>query len=376
MTIILKTNSQATASVGSIHGNTGPQDFVGMLDFARGQYFTVLDGTRTDYAADEAVSVARTGVAANYFDRDGVLRSAPANKPRFRFDHESDAYGLYVNRQSKNLLTDTPTDGSNVSFGASGVNTPITLSWEGSGDASLTSANLTLVGSYVSGRRKAKRYSKSVSTPFTATINLSGDTSFQQVEEYARQPTERLGFDQTVGSDTVTLGVPFRSLIGSAATIVARVVVPTRFSDDYSYGSGSGSIPLAVKTGQGQGGLYVTTNMNNLAGANDTIRRQADGESAGAGTTLTLINGVLRKEIVFGLGFAGSGADVGLISYGLSARATGFEPLSGFVSTHIGGASGINNYDNLMNAIYTHVVIYDRLLSKDELDLMATMWMN
>ena len=138
MTLILKSNVSAANSIGSIHGNDGPSDFVAMLDFARDEYYTLLNGTRTDYRLTDAVAVARTSVAP-YVLRDGVMRSAPAGTPRRHYLSSYDAEGVMVLQSRANIAASAAGGSIAIPSAQEGV----ILSYKG-GSAELSHANLTL----------------------------------------------------------------------------------------------------------------------------------------------------------------------------------------------------------------------------------------
>lgn len=372
MTIIFKSSARSTGSVGSVHGVTGPQDFVGMLDFARGEYYTIVNGVRTNVALASAVSVARTGDPVQWLDRDGLVRIANNDQPRFRFDVAKSNYGLFVGLARTNLLK-TGLHNEAVTIPAAQQGQQLVLSWEGDGELSIASASTTLVNSGSDGRRKMKRYSKSASTAIAATLTRVGNVTFPALEANALYPSERLALGQALTSDTVDLGAPFLGLLGPDMTIVLRTV----FADGLQMDGDILTVahPIAAKNGQGQGGLYTRTRTRVGSTAVESVVRYPDGGAMNSGIENVSFTSTNRREMVYGLGYKGYGTTESFISSGLFKSGDGFAAISPPNRIILGGETDAGtNASGRIGGLMTHAVIYNRHLNPAEFAVMSTMW--
>lgn len=371
MTLLLKSKNVSGASLGNVSGNSGPQDYVGLLDFSRGEYYTKLSGVRTDYDINEAVNVVRSGDPAIYFDRYGVEKVAQPNQPRFFFDKTEQSFGLYVGDSTGNKITDS-SDGALVTLTAAGTNTLMTLSWEGSGTASLSHANLTSEPAkpYSDGKKTIQLYERTVSSQFDATLSVTGDVSNLQFE-YRVPPSEKLPLNSEVGKDIVSLKQPFLSLVNGTGTVVVRVV-----HKDNNAAILDSHATVALRNNVGQGGLYAIARPNFSISSTMELKRVEDGGAVNSGSTAISFTTNARKAVVSIVGWNGYGDSVDMAYSGIFDQSnSGLGNLSPFQDVFIGGEPSFSTgFRSPINGIITHCVIYDRQLTHNELAAMSTMW--
>lgn len=370
MTLILKSSNIATGNVGSVHGDISAMDFRGMLDFSRGEYYTVTGGVRQDYGIGAAITDSRTS-AAPYYDADGVLRSAAPNVPRIHSTQGT--AGLLLTPARTNLLT-SGADGTVLVFGA--FSDPVILSFMGSGDATLNSANLTLSDTFRSSGRTTKVYARSVSTAFNATLSTTGSVSEVQAERApgALSSTPFMGYNTAIAIDTVSLSAPFTSLFaGGKGTIVVRsVYLPSGVNDSRAYE------PIGLRSASALGGLYHRVSASKSSIGTDNVYTANDGSALNGGTSRAQVTGNWRDSHVNGLAFSGYGDSAGVISRGQYAKATGLGAQFGEItSAYIGGepAHWSTGAGTRTCGIITHCIIYDRMLSDAEAQTAANQWL-
>ncbi|WP_126623127.1 hypothetical protein [Oceaniglobus ichthyenteri] len=366
MTLVLKSNNAASNSTGNVHGMSGPTDFVAMLDFSRDEYYTVLSGDRADYSLSNAVSVSRSSVAP-YALRDGVMRSASANIPRRHYLSSVDAEGLLVMNARQNLLS---------SGGAGGVSIPGATEWTilsyTGGSAELSHANLTLESTRIVDGRTVKAYSRSPTSTITATLSVSGATDLQvELASGGRCASPFMGYSATVAIESASLHAPFKDLLASGVgTVVVRsVALRGADADTRNF------TPVAVQTSSPLGGVAVTSSRTTGSSGTDNGAVYADGAAWNGSTDTASVTGNWRDSMVHAIGFDGFGDNFTVASFGQISKSTGNGAVFGApTAILIGGASAYASAPNRCCSIITHVVIYQRMLTDDELLIIANQW--
>lgn len=368
MTLILKTNTVVRNAVGNVHGNTGPSDFVAMLDFGRDEYFTMLGGVRKDYGIDDVISVSRTSYAP-YMSPDGIMRSAAPNKPRRHFLPGFDTAGLAVLRGRQNYLTGASANTVTVPAASEAV----ILSYSG-GLVSLDSASLTLAETVEKHGRTVKRYTRT-SGAITSDITISGGAKDIQVElaTDGAFASPFMGYATTVASETASLKSPFKGLLSSGTgTIVTRNIMLR----DVDTTSRPTTAMIAVQSEVPLGGAFLSSSRTTSGSGTDNLRSLPDGSTTSTTpTTRASANGNWKDSSVTVLGMEGHGDKLRMGTYGQYAEASDLGVLfSDPTEVFLGGTSYFGTNGRL-GGIITHVIIYDRLLRQDEILLMANQWM-
>lgn len=370
MTLLLKSKNVSGASLGNVSGNSGAQDYVGILDFSRGEYYTKIGGERVDYSLQDSISVSRSGDSLIYYDRQGVEQVSQPNTPSFLYDSAESAYGIFVGESRTNLID---TGGATATIPSANTATLMTLSWEGTGTVSLDSADLTSdpAFKYYDGKKTVQRYYRSRTDTITASVETVGNVSKIQLEDSV-SPSENLPFNSTVGRSLVKLGTPFLNLIGNDSTIIIRMVYREKINGGYN-----NSHAIAAKNNNGQGGFYLVARPVANTTATTGLLQIENGGAVNSGQYVVSFNGTARNAMVGGIGWAGMGAGGGAaVFYGLTKSDTtpdtSIDPVQ---DVFIGGDSGSSTVSGrAIEGIITHCLIYDRLLSDNELAVMSTMW--
>lgn len=383
MTLILRSNKIASANVGNVHGYNGPPDYVGMLDFNKQEYFTLLGGTRQDYSINSAISVERNSIA-EYTDALGVRYVAANNMPRLQYVPSLGLTGLFSESARRNYVPAplSPPATQVVPLVASSLGTLIVLSVWGSGDADLSDPVLTLLGILPIVGGKSKIYGKSTGAAFNPVLTTTGSVERVQVEG-SGSPTCGSSFVLTASpydrpSDVIKLKSPFVSLLQSGAgTIVAHYVGVDMLRTNYAAAIASGLL-YCRKTSDASGGVYMTssTPSNPLNNGTNSLVTLPSGSAPANGTPRVSLIGPWQKNQVNALGFNQSG-DFVMATYRQRAQslATGYIPsipdevgLNGAPGLVTGAGAGI------YAGVIPRVVIYNRKLTVDEMNLVAAAW--
>jgi len=369
MTLTLKSNVRSSGNVGNVHGNSGPADFVAMLDFGRDEYYRISGGARIDYALNDVVAVSRASVAP-YRLRDGVMRAVGANVPRRHYLADHDTEGLMVLQGRTNFAASA----SSGSVTIPGASEAVILSYR-SGSAALTAAELTLAQTTVSGGRTFKRYTRSTSSAISASLEVSGGAEDVQVElamggSFA---SPFAGYGGSVAMENVSLKSPIKGLLsGGTGTIVTRSIFMSDFDVD-----NRAFAPIAIQSAAPLGGaVLISSRPKGGGGGTDGVWTYPDTTTWGAGTGRFNVVGNWRASFVTALGISGRGNALKIASYGQVNSASGLGTLFGAPSEILlGGATPYANAPGRLGGIITHCIIYNRLLTDDELLLMANQWL-
>lgn len=367
MALVLRSNNRALNHLGEVNGFTGPSDYVAMLDFAGGSYFRMSGGSRVDMTIGEAINFTRAspGVVRR---PDMSLYTVPPNTPRISYNSAHGMSGLLIESALTNIIT-APVNGSSVSVPASSGF--VVLSFNG-GDASLSHANLTLVESYVAEGRTCKRYSRSSSSAFAATLSVAGASNIQAVVRANGEgyyPGNFLGYGGTQDADLAVLSPALVSLIaGGDYTIVMQVLMNAAGGNSLSYVE-----PIRVVSASPYGGAMVRSSRSTTSNGTDTASTAIDGAAATvAGATVrATLSGTWNDNAVFGLACQNNGDSVGIMSYGQYNKETALGAQSGPPSTvYLGGGARLLR----IGGAITRVAIYDRMLTDDEAWGVANAW--
>lgn len=181
MTTLIKSNNIAENTIGHVSGFQGPSDFIGFLDFNRGDYLTVENGKVIKHSLEDSVICTRSGVA-NSIDEDCNVTEVASDTPRITYNTRLNRYGLAGENNTTNLVAN-PSSPANqtISFANGSNNEPISLQVVGSGSARLTGSGVDDLGYSIQG--KPLVYRRIGSTSFDAQLEITGDVSFVQVEK-------------------------------------------------------------------------------------------------------------------------------------------------------------------------------------------------
>lgn len=360
MTILLKSDVIFTGSVGNLHGYKGPSDFRAMLDFSRENYFIKTGSVVTGYSISQAITLDRSS-GAEYVDRYGNFQSSLAGSPRIRLLPDVGIVGLSCEYAGTNLIPTplSPINGQVFTVTAATASVPISLSYYGDGSASIAAPELTLVNTFTEGNgRTVKVYTRSVSTAFSATLSYTGSISRAQCEIGYGASTFVSGARL---AETIKLNAPFKDLFASGAgTIIVRGVY------NKAHTTFSAESPLRITAAGKEFGGASLVSSNTLSTGTATVRTALDGGASGGTIRATVTTGNQKRAPVYGIGISGLGESARVIQFGKTAVASGLTTLfSAPDKIEIGAMGGI----------ITHVVMYDRMLTEIESQVVANQWM-
>lgn len=370
MSIVIKSNVKATASLGNIHGLNGPTDFDTMLNFERGFYS--VGGT--DVSLSDVLSFTRAS-AAEYLDESGVRRVAAANAPRIHrlasgrsgFLMESESTNLYPNPGSPTTQT--------VSVPlVSGALNYVSLRVWGTGSATI-STDEPNVGATPS---LTATESSPVMLVFSAglrnisvTVTISGSVS-------------RVNLASTPGNnwgEVLPTPVPLGTVTRAADVAALSPGVVSRLSNTAGTIVAAYSRNPALVMGDSTGAWFSIRSAggSNLAGlhvdsTSKTALRARGYDVAGAALFSThQIPMADTQSRTIAIAWEGGGSTMRFASNGLVSQFAGgtIPPITGLALS--GTTAGIA-YTGRVNAALTHLVHYDRALSAAELQEVTSSW--
>lgn len=361
MTILLKSRTIFSGSVGNLHGYKGPSDFRAMLDFSRENYFTQSGGVVTGYSLSQAITLDRSS-GAEYVDRYGNFQTSQAGEPRIRLVPDVGVVGLSCEYAGTNLIPTpiAPANGQVFTVTAATVSVPICLSYYGTGAASISAPELTLVNTFSDGNgRTVKVYTRSVSTSFSATLSYTGSVSRAQCEVGYGASTFINGARV---AETVKLNAPFKDFFSSGSgTIVVRGVY------NKAHTTFSAESPLRVTAAGKEFGGVSLVSSNTLATGTANVRTALDGGASGGTVRATVTTGNQKRAPVYGVGVSGFGESARVIQFGKTASASGLTTLFSAPDKIEMAAMG---------GVITHIVMYDRMLTELESQVVANQWLS
>ncbi len=366
MALVLKSNSSLKPSVspvGNIHGYSGPSDYRAMLDFTCQRYR--LDGS--DLSFDDVATLTRNS-KGRYTDIFGRWQEADFNEPRFHYMAEEGEAGVLLEGGVTNGLTSSA---NGASFSVANAGTKVTLSFAGTGDATISGAGITSLGTtFYGGGRTHKVYNRS--GPASGTISVSGDVEEAMVYNgttyYAYTP-----FGTVVSGETLRLSESMVALIaGGTGTIICRYKFTPDANVDRSVN------PVSIRNGNSPaGGINAGVAARASGLGTSSVSVFADASAANTGEQVTSILGNRPPASIGGMFFSGFGANLGIIANGQAARGvpTSVTPPTALTEIYLGiAAPGMYSFASSPNAILTHCVIYDRMVSDEEAFNMSTAW--
>lgn len=376
MTLVLKSDRPSLANVGNVHDYYGAPDYVAMLDFNRGEYFTILGGSRTDYSLSDAVVTTRS-TPGEYVDRKGITRIAEANQSRIHYMEDMGLAGLLGEQGRQNYVTTpvNPPPSQTVNIGATSTATRLIVSVWGSGDVNLVSPSVTRIAEVATPFGKVIGYNKSVGAAFSVELTVSGSVQRVQIEPGGTAPAGTTFHIGASGDEVSFLKAPFKDLFASGVgTILGHYVRQNSPAVTANFTTGTMSLH---RVGTEYGGVYHHATTPRTSGnATDGAYSAIDGTPANSSTARVTLNGGYTRSYVTGIGFSGLGETIRLLANRQSERATGITAtFSAPDKIGLLGGSGASSNSAIACAILTRLVMYDRLLDADEAHRAATQWL-
>ncbi|MBH9537537.1 hypothetical protein [Novosphingopyxis sp. YJ-S2-01] len=352
MTLITKSDARLVnpaAAIGNIHGFYGAQDYRAMLDFSHQIYR--VDGEEKSFS--DIVNLVRGGSDAQYLDSLGRYRTVSGNAPRYHMIPEKNEVGLLLEKETRNFLE---SDADGASFTATDAGEDILVSWRGSGTVTPNASDLALRREVKAGQRTARFYTRSGLK--TGTVTVSGEARDIMVTNSNSARTFVPHLATRSKDDFALRGVPFDIVKSGAATLLMRFA----FMPDN--GNTRRTVFLLLRNDNAPNGLIRILSQYNRTGLDEgSISVVQDGGPSLAEATPPLIArnlGNFNGNPIVGAYFSGFGARAGIISHGQAGQNTAAS-VSRTPPTAI-----TSMFLDAPDAILTHAVIYDRMVSDDE----------
>lgn len=358
MSAIIKSNStlnNTANAIGNIHSYYGAPDYVGMLDFSNGIY--KVNGVKKSIGDVLAVNRPNT---ASYLDRFREMKTVGANQPRVTYMAELGEGGLLIEGAHTNFVT---SDANGAAFTAKNAGEDIYVSWEGTGTVTPAAA-LTLRREFKEGGRTHRFYNRTGEV--TSTVVVTGDVSKVMVTNSSRV-VSYLAPLQVGAADVVQLTGQLKAILSSGkGTIICRIVLPN------DNGIGGNDFYIAALNSAAPGGGILGSAAYAKTGLNTSrVVVLADGGAINSGVQQARNLGNTSKVSIVGITFSGNGSNTGILSYGQAGfgntTQTPVAAPSALNEFYLGTApSGMLSTQSTKDAVITHCVIYDRILTAAE----------
>lgn len=202
MTVILKSDVAATASMGNINGIKAAQDWVAFLDFEGENLQTKKNGAHRYWDINDVVQATRVNNSGNpisidkrgnvsYVSRTDEVRTALLSSNRFGVLVEAPGINYFIN--SATPVTQTITIPASTNS--------IAVSCEGAGSLQVT-GNVVETGSVITASKPLMLTRNSTTAPIVLTVTVTGVLTHAQVELTPGMPTTSSRI--TTGAEPVT----------------------------------------------------------------------------------------------------------------------------------------------------------------------------
>lgn len=359
MAFIIKSNSRLASSansIGNIHSFYAAPDYRVMLDFSNGIY--KVDGNKKNISDVVLVSRAST---ATYLDVFGEQKEVGFNMPRISYLPESSESGLLIETTAENKVTG---DANGSSFTVINASEDLYVSWSGAGTVTPIVSGVTLRREVISGNRTHRFYTRT--SALTGTIAVTGNVSEVMVANslYARSYLKPL---QKGFSDVVRFAPLVKQVLsGGKGTILCRFIL--------SEGTGRDNhvFHIAAVNSTALGGSVLASTTYKSAGLGEASVSVAPNDAAiNTGVRQARLLGNRNKTAIMGMAFSAFGASTGIIAYGQSGfgntASNPATPPTTLDEVYLGTAiAGILSFQQTANAVLTHCIVYDRVLTPEE----------
>lgn len=358
MAHVIKSNSilnNPANAIGNIHNYYGAPDYVGMLDFSNGIY--KVNGVKKSIT--DVIAVNRPS-EANYLDIFREFKTVGNNEARITYIPELGESGLLTELEHTNYVT---SDANGASFTAKPSSSDLYISWEGTGTVA-PAAELTLRREVKEGGRTHRFYERSGEV--TSTIVVTGTVSKVMVTNSSRAVSyvEPL---KTVSSDIVTLAGQLKTMLsGGEGTILCRIVMP----EDNGFTANDFYMAAANPDAVG-GGVLATATFKKTGINTASVSVMSDNAAINSGVQQARVLGNTNRVSIVGFTFSGNGAETGVISYGQAGFGNTTEspvtPPTALTEFYLGTIPiGMRSFTTTKEAVITHCVVYDRILTEKE----------
>lgn len=372
MALILKSNAVASRDLGNIYGLNGPMDFVAVLDFESEQY--VVQGQSKKFA--EVVNFARDS-PAGYTDASGIDRVAAVNEPRFHLVRETGRRGLLLEGSGGNLLLnpEAPATQTVTADRAGSGSAYFTLQVWGTGSATISASDAIAEASGLTATA-----GNPITICFAATVNQVDltVTVSGSLERFELQRTL-----QTAGGSflPVPLPVGVTSRAAETAELSAAmmsgllganegtVLIGRARKPDLLPGSAYfGQVAYVMDSTRPNGGVYLLQTSKTTV-AFDGV--EPDATAVAKAFNMPCAN---ISSVTFGASWRDGGAEALLANNGIIIQNDGPLTLSAPDKLVLAGSAPTHANYSSPNSLLTHVVIWNRMLTADELHEATKSW--
>lgn len=374
MSLILKSNSVATRSMGNIYELRGPTDFSAMLDFEKEIY-----SVRGESLSLSDVLLFSRPSKASYRAISGEIMTADAGVPRFHSIEGTGRYGLLLEPEVTNLLSNPLSPSTQTVVGELSARgwSYFSLKVEGSGSATLTSSepieNQTPSLVATESNTVVVGFPPGVGET-NLMVSVSGNLSYFELTSlqssgWGTLDGARLPFGvSTRAKDVASLSS--RVMDGLTSSEAGTFLVAVSRNRELIPGSSASSPWVTLKSSQNTyGGIYLRSTRRNTL----SVSGRADQSSASPDLFTYSQPMADVSSITMGFSWSGNGTDTLLANNGIVSQensAGGIPNMDQFIMTGpVPGQSGV------MNAVITHVVFYPRALSAQELQEATLSWL-
>lgn len=350
MTTLIKSTNIATNTIGHVSGFQGPPDFVGFLDFNRGDYLTVENGVVVKHSLEDSVICARSGVA-NSIDENFNITEVPADTPRITYNSRLKRYGLAGENATINLVSNPETPVTQTISLPNGTNAePLSLQVVGTGSARITGSGVADLGYATQGEPLI--YTRIGSTAFDAQLEIAGNVSFVQFER--NYPSTLIS--GTRNFEVLELSSTFVSLLSEKQF---TVVVSQSVLDNGQERQVGGS--LGVQYGNGNM-LALKVSESKSSSSTDTLVSKVSG-------TETTVQNIVGRGVSGNYSISRNNIELGLTAVRDAEKTTYVFPDSGPITKVLPmGRTGLSgNAGGATGGTCQYIAIYNRPLTDQEL---------
>lgn len=372
MALVLKSNAAAQQDLGNIYGLRGPMDFAAMLDFEDEQY--VLHGQIKQLS--DVLTFARS-TPAGYTDASGIDRVAATNEPRLHLVRETGRRGLLLEPAGGNLLLNPAvpaTQTVTAPRGGAGA-TFFTLRVWGAGSATISASDAIAEASGLTandGSPVTIRFNANVAT-VDLTVTVAGSLDYfelqriDQVSGGSFLPVPMPSGQATRAAETAELSATLMS--GLLGATEGTVLIGRARKPDLLPGSAyNGQVAYIMDAARPRGGIYLSQSSKTVLAFG--------GVNPDTTTTVKSFNmpAANVSSVTFGVAWGSGGSDALLANNGIVIENS--NPLTISAPNKLvlaGSAPYLASYVS-PNSLLTHVVIWDRKLTADELHEATKSW--
>lgn len=380
MSIIISSDQVSSASIGNIYGIESDLNYVAMLDFTRQEYLIKKNGVTAKKNLNDVISFQRNS-SAYYINSEGQNILANANEPRFQKLKNSRGFGVLMEGEAINRLTNpySPIT-QTVTIPANSANVALVLSVKGTGSATLSGASLSGISNQAStdgvpqvaviaGGSGAKEVTVTVSGALTHFQLETREAASGGVLETSIVPNGLV----KRSADILSLSSEVASLLTGDFTLVVGLVLSDRLQSTPSI---SGTIPTIVTTNKSTGAIAVSQTLFIASvGTYETpylrtsMPAPPNGGYARRGDLLT---GQANNYTVAISNKSGAIENVHSIN-GVSGVIPKFTGTGELTAQEINGSITIGS--GALNGVITHIAVFPRQMTTMEIEKLSTSWL-